>query len=68
MCKQTSLFFSFVYDSLVLSHSDVLMKQMECLSLFRPKTLFVLYKRNFDLYHLIANIHNFVSYWSLNSF
>ena len=52
MYQQTFLFFSFVCGDLVLSHSDLLKKQISCLSLFRPKILFVLYKRNFDLYHL----------------
>ena len=60
MCEQTSLFFSFVYDDVVLFHIDPLKKQMSCLSLFSMKTLLCLNMQNFGLYYLIENKYEFV--------
>jgi len=55
MYEQTSIFFSFVYDDVVLSQSDLLMKQISYLSLFSTMILLRSYKPNFGLYYLIGN-------------
>jgi len=62
MYEQTCLFFSLVYDDLVLRHNDLLTIQTLCLSLFSTKTMHCLNIQNFDLYYLIENEYELVYY------